>query len=1017
MKHSILGRVSLLGSLCLIGYLGISSFQQNQHQRWGQALLDSLIESEKHEASNALKGLQVDPELEITTFATEPMLKNPTNMDIDSKGRVWITEAFNYRPAIAGNPVNPSGDRIIILEDSNGDGKADIQKVFYQSPEMNAPLGIAVLDSMVIVAQSPYIWKLFDDNHDDKADRKEIMFQGIGGEQHDHGAHAFTFGPDGKLYFNLGNEGKQLLDAKGKPVLDQDGDEIGPKKYKQGMVFRCNLDGSQVECLGQNFRNNFEVAVDSYGAMWQSDNDDDGNKGVRINSVFEHGNYGYTDEMTGEGWYVHRTNMEKEVPLQHWHLNDPGVVPNLLQTGSGSPTGILVYEGNLLPPKFQNQIIHADAGPNVVRAYPIQSKGAGYTASITNIVEGIKDQWFRPADVTVAPDGSLFIADWYDPGVGGHQAGDQNKGRIYRIAPKNTPYFVKKTRLDSPIGAITALFNPNLATRYLGYKALQQLGEKAQNDIERIYQSETNPRLQARLFWILAQGEDGLAYIGKALKNPSEDWRMMAIRAAKKYQFTQWKSLAKPILQDKSEQVKRELAIALHHVKDSEADEMWANLASQHQGTDRWYVEALGIGADKQWESRLKAYLATKPSDSPGFRDIIFRSRTELANAYLFQYLKEQKPLEEKLRYFRALDFIPGDAKSVLLVDLINKELKNEPAATLVAIRHLSPSYIQKNEAARKSIIKLLPKDNIDEYTKLIEKYNLSELKPDLLKVILSNKGGRQAAKALYALPNGGLFIKASFDQGNNTVKRSIIDAIRWQGNKESIALLNQTIQNSKLDLIVRKDAAKGIGNSYPAGEDFVLQALKEKKMPSNLIPSVVESVSKAWRKGVRVEANTYLTGTQSTSKTKHPPLNDLINLKGDAKKGIQVFVEQCAMCHQINNEGIDFGPKLSEIGSKLSKEGMYLYILHPNAGIGFGYETFEITTKKGDVYQGIITSKNETDIMLKMPGGTSQNFKTSALKSVKQLENSMMPDGLADGLSTSDLSDLVEYLNTLKKK
>ncbi len=1017
MKNSILGRMSILGAICLLGYLGISSFQKNEHQRWGQALLDSLTESQKHDAIHALKGLQIDPDLEITTFATEPMLKNPTNMDIDSKGRVWITEAFNYRPAIAGNPINPAGDRIVILEDTNGDGKADTEKVFYQSPELNAPLGIAVLDSMVIVAQSPYIWKFFDDNHDDKADRKELMFQGIGGEQHDHGAHAFTFGPDGKLYFNLGNEGKQLLDAQGKPVLDQDGDEIGPKKYKQGMVFRCNIDGSQVECLGQNFRNNFEVAVDSYGAIWQSDNDDDGNKGVRINSVFEHGNYGYTDEMTGEGWYVNRTNKEKEVPLQHWHLNDPGVVPNLLQTGSGSPTGILVYEGHLLPSKFQNQIIHADAGPNVVRAYPIKAQGAGYSASILNLVEGVKDQWFRPADVTVAPDGSLFIADWYDPGVGGHQAGDQNKGRIYRISPKNTPYFVKKTQLNSPIGAITALFNPNLATRYLGYKALQQMGANAQKDIDRIFQSETNLRLKARLFWILAQGPEGLAYIDKALSHPSEEWRMMAIRAAKMRPFGTWKALAHRAVNDANDQVKRELAIALHHVKDSEADELWAKLAAQHTGNDRWYLEALGIGADKQWESRLTAYLASKPLDSPAFRDIIFRSRTELANPYLFQYLREAKPLDEKLRYFRALDFLPGEQKSVMLVDLLNKDLKNDQAASLIAIRHLAPAYVQKNELARKSLIKLLPKDNIDEYTKLIEKYNLAELKPDLMKVILSNKGGRQAAKALYALPNGGQFIQANFEKGNNAVKRSIIDAIRWQGNKESIALLSQTMQNTKLDLLVRKDAAKGIGNSYPAGEDFVLQSLKDKKIPENLIPSAVESVSKAWRKGVRIEANGYLSGAQNVSKTKHPPLNDLINLKGVAKNGIKVFVEQCAMCHQINNEGIDFGPKLSEIGSKLSKEGMYLSILHPNAGIGFGYESFEITTKKGDVYQGIITSKNETDIILKLPGGSIQNFKTSALKSVKQLDNSMMPDGLADGISTTELNDLVEYLSTLKKK
>jgi len=369
------------------------------------------------------------------------------------------------------------------------------------------------------------------------------------------------------------------------------------------------------------------------------------------------------------------------------------------------------------------------------------------------------------------------------------------------------------------------------------------------------------------------------------------------------------------------------------------------------------------------------------------------------------------------LRYFRALDFIPGEEKSALLVQLINDQLKSDAEASLVAIRHISPAYIQNNVLARKTVIKLLPKNDVDEYTKLIEKYDLTEMKPDLMKIILSNKGGRQAAKAIYSLEGGSEFIKKTFEQGNATTKRSIIEAIRWVGNKETVALLNKTLLNTKLDLIVRKDAAKGIGNSYPAGEDFVLQALKQKQIPETLIPSVVESVSRAWRKGVRLEANTYLTGAQSASKTKHPALNELVNLKGVAQNGIKVFVEQCAMCHQINNEGIDFGPKLSEIGSKLSKEGMYLSILHPNAGIGFGYETFEVTTKKGDVYQGVVTSKNETDIILKLPGGSTQNFKTSALKSVKQLDNSMMPDVLADGMSTTDLTDLVTYLSTLKKK
>src|SRR5690606_25947750 len=105
----------------------------------------------------------------------------------------------------------------------------------------------------------------------------------------------------------------------------------------------------------------------------------------------------------------------------------------LLQTGAGSPTGMIFYEGDLLPKVFQNQIIHCDAGPNEVRAYPVRRQCAGFTATAINLLKGERDQWFRPSDVCTAPDGSVFVSDWYDPGVGGHQMGDMERGRIYRV--------------------------------------------------------------------------------------------------------------------------------------------------------------------------------------------------------------------------------------------------------------------------------------------------------------------------------------------------------------------------------------------------------------------------------------------------------------------------------------------------------------------------------------------------------------------------------------------------------
>jgi hypothetical protein len=117
----------------------------------------------------------------------------------------------------------------------------------------------------------------------------------------------------------MGNEGKELHKADGSPVLDRYGVEVitdgkPGHPYRQGLVFRCNLDGSDLQVLGNNFRNNFEVCVDSFGTMWQSDNDDDGNKGVRINYVMDYGNFGFTDEITGAGWSAKRTHMEEEIP-------------------------------------------------------------------------------------------------------------------------------------------------------------------------------------------------------------------------------------------------------------------------------------------------------------------------------------------------------------------------------------------------------------------------------------------------------------------------------------------------------------------------------------------------------------------------------------------------------------------------------------------------------------------------------------------------------------------------------
>ncbi|MRS64921.1 PVC-type heme-binding CxxCH protein [Larkinella terrae] len=1011
----------------IVGGVLIGAWQNDNLNQASRAYLDRLFaglsDDDKHDPKYAVGSLNVAPGLEATLFASEPMLSNPTNIDVDARGRVWVCEAYNYRANITGSATRPEGDRILILEDNNGDGKADVSKVFYQGPELVAPLGVWVQGNKVIVSDSPNVYVFTDENGDDKADKKEILFTGISGADHDHGLHSFLFGPDGKWYFNFGNEGKQIRDKDGKAIFDRNtGKEIDLKNYRQGMVFRCNPDGSEMEVLGQNFRNNYEVALDSYGTMWQSDNDDDGNKGVRINYVMEYGNYGYTDEMTGAGWRVNRTNLEPTIPLQHWHLNDPGVVPNLLQTGAGSPTGIILYEGKLLPQVFQGQIIHCDAGPNIVRSYPVTNDGAGYKATIVPLLEGARDQWFRPSDVCVAPDGSLIISDWYDPGVGGHQAGDLNRGRVYRVAPPNTPYKIPKVDLATNAGAIEALQNPNMAIRSAAWNKLHDLGAKAEKDLAKLYNTSPDPRMKARALWLLSKLSNGKKYIETALKDANPNLRITGLRAARELK-TDVIPYVKQLINDTDPQVRRECAIALRRNKSPEAPDLWAQLAAKHDGKDRWYLEALGIGADGQWDSYYSAWLkraGANPTATDAGKDIVWRARTKESVPLLASLAGDSKTdLTGRLRYFRAFDFNPGlTEKSNALLTLL-KNNPNDVQITKLALRHLDQDFVKKTPEAMAALTKLLDETyGKPEYMEMVMRYEPVAENQRLLELSKKQPNdlmGRDATRQLLK-QGGGKMVWDIVDGSNQDAALGMISALRWVGSKESLDMLQKVALDDNRPSLLRKEATRAIGGSND-GEMVILTLLREGKIKPEYKTAAVQGVSTTWRKKVRMEAASYLDGAKGAEGKKLPAIPDLLAMTGDASRGVALFKTNCSICHQINGEGMDFGPKLSEIGSKLPKEGQYLSILYPDAGISFGYEGFEVKLKDGSTVSGIISSKTETDLQMKFPGGVVTNYKMSDVASMKQMDASMMPSGLQENMSTQELVDLVDYLSSLKRK
>lgn len=1000
----------------------------------------------------AVGGLDTAEGLETKLIASEPMLLSPSNIDVDHLGRIWVCEVVNYRHfANKNNPAREEGDRIAVLEDTDGDGVMDKDTTFYQGRDIDSAHGVCVLGNRVIVSAGENVFNFYDDDGDLKADRKEVMFTGIQGTQHDHGIHSFTFGPDGRLYFNFGNAGKELRTPDGKLVVDIAGNEViaNRKPYQEGMAFRCDLDGSNVDTIGWNFRNNWELCVDSFGGVWQSDNDDDGNKGVRINFVMEYGNYGYKDELTGAGWREPRTGWESTIPERHWHLNDPGVVPNMLQTGAGSPTGILVYEGSLLPERFHNQLIHCDAGPNVVRSYAVSADGAGYQAEINDIVTGARDQWFRPSDVCVAPDGSLIIADWYDPGVGGHRQGDIQRGRLFRVAPEGSNYSVPKVDFSTVEGAIEALKSPNVATRYLAYQKLKESGDSAVGALQAMFESETNPRMKARAFWLLGQVDSvSQDSITTALKSENSDLRIASLRLVRLLNGPVAR-LASHLASDPSPAVRREAAIALRHLGEDDFAKKaraWGRLAATLPKGDRWYLEALGIAADGLWDECLAAAIkgpdvVAAPGQEPKpfklddavLQRLVWRSRSDdSAKAIVDQIRtvassKAPTAMENLTSLFRALDFQKQDrtADSVgrLLDTRILTSMNSETRNIVVAesLKRLGTTDFSSNPDAAAALDKALTDlQGTAQFIQLVEQFKLTDRYPEILTLAQAHPDEQVGVEAVRSLLRNKQWNLLSSALRSKDVKSAVATAeVMGNSLESSIAgVLMGVIGDMSVALDVRRECVRAAGKVAYASRELA-KLIEAKTIDTELLQTAAAAMHAASSRGTREIAQRLFPLPPVKEGKPLPPLATLVQKTGDPKNGRLIFntTGTCHKCHIINKIGREIGPNLSEIGSKLSRQAMFESIIYPSAGISHNYEAYSLVLATGTTVNGLITSETDDSISIKGDDAIVRTFKMDEVDEKVKQKISLMPADLQKVMTVQEIVDVVDYLLTLKKK
>ena len=393
----------------------------------GRALDLSLVrESGPLTPQEELAGLRVPEGFEIQLFAAEPQINKPVNLAFDAKGRLWVTSSYEYPYAAAkerwadaeGSRVRDSRDGIFILEDTNGDGRADKKTVFADG--LNIPTGVLPYRNGCIAWSIPNIWFLEDTDGDDVCDKRTVLFGPLGWEKDVHGnCSSFRLGPDGWVYGTHGFSNTSHFKVRPENLQGaKPGDQGTGLSLHSGNVYRFLPDGSRIELFTAGQVNPFGLAWDRWGHLYSAD--------------------------------CHSAPVYQLIPGACYpSFGKPhdglGFAPAMIEHTHGSTgiCGIVYLDGNVWGPQWNDRTLIGNVVTSRVNLDRISYAGSTPKAHEEPDFITSEDPWFRPVDLRLGPDGSLYVADFYNKVIGHyevpltHPGRDKERGRIWRVVKKS----------------------------------------------------------------------------------------------------------------------------------------------------------------------------------------------------------------------------------------------------------------------------------------------------------------------------------------------------------------------------------------------------------------------------------------------------------------------------------------------------------------------------------------------------------------------------------------------------
>ncbi|WP_340102543.1 PVC-type heme-binding CxxCH protein [Rhodohalobacter sp. 8-1] len=411
----------------------------------------------------------VTPEFEVQLFASEDMVINPIDLDWDEKGRLWVTETVDYpNKFVEGRRGN---DRIKILEDTDGDGKADKTTIFADS--LNIPTSLVLHKDGVIISQAPDFIYISDTDGDDVADKQEVLFTGWGTFDTHAGPSNLRYGFDNQIW---GTVGYSAFDG------TVNGEQI---RFSSGF-YRFQPDGSSLEYVSNTTNNTWGLGFNEEGQVFGST----ANRDVPLHSVVPNRFY---NSVRGLGRNP-RIRMIANSNLIYPLLDEVRQVDQHGRYTAGS--GFHMYTARDFPETYWNKraFVAAPTG-HLLGEFIIEKDGSSYSAFNNRNMMASQDEWFSPIQSKVGPDGALWVLDWYNlviqhnPTPEGYETGegnaylndlrDRDHARIYRIVHKDADHS-QDMNLDgaTPDEMVEALTHDNMFWRLTSQRLLVERGEQ-----------------------------------------------------------------------------------------------------------------------------------------------------------------------------------------------------------------------------------------------------------------------------------------------------------------------------------------------------------------------------------------------------------------------------------------------------------------------------------------------------------------------------------------------------------